>query len=168
VPGTLHASIDVRVPYQPMSSELAASVIELVNAGNREPIGHELFEEAWNQRSDLPRSSLLIGMTAAEVGFKTFIGDLVPDAEWLAFNAPTPPLVQMLEQYLPGLAVRQRITDTTPLLVPKKILDTIRKGVLLRNRIAHAGEDVKQDSLKEILGAVRDLLYLLDFYAGHV
>lgn len=41
-----------------------------VLANKVEPLGHELFREAWaNKRSD-PRSSLLMGITALEVGFK--------------------------------------------------------------------------------------------------
>jgi hypothetical protein len=38
-----------------------------------------------------PRSALIIGMSAAEVGFKQCVGYLVPDAAWLANHVPRPP-----------------------------------------------------------------------------
>jgi hypothetical protein len=166
VPGAFRLLVDPGIPYSRMNDGIRSSVIDLVHAGNREPIGHELFQEAWSQRTHIPRSSLLIGMTAAEVGVKSFIGDLVPDAEWLALHAPTPPLIQILTEYLPILPVRQHIKGTVP-FVPKVILESLKKGVNLRNKTAHAGESVKPDTLKEILQAVHDLLYLLDLYAGH-
>jgi hypothetical protein len=166
VPGAFRLIVDMGVPHKRMSEDIRSSVIEMVRTEEREPVGHELFQEAWSQRTHIPRSSLLIGMTAAEVGVKSFIGDLVPQAEWLALHAPTPPLVQMLTEYLPHLPVRQHIDGTFP-FVPMGILEALRKGVNLRNKTAHAGESVKFDTLKEILLAVRDLLYLLDFYAGH-
>jgi hypothetical protein len=53
-----------------------------------------------------------------------------------------------------------------PVAVPNQVIDILKKGVLLRNKTAHAGKDIDEDTLKEILQAVRDLLYLLDFYAG--
>jgi hypothetical protein len=72
----------------------------------------------------------------------------------------------MLTEYLPLLPVRQRIADY-PVCIPKEILDILKIGVTLRNKTTHAGYRVKEDTLKEILQAVRDLLYLLDVYAGH-
>ena len=166
VPGAFRLKMDWGIPHQRMSEGIRSSVIDLVRAGKREPLGHELFQKAWKQRTELPRSSLMIGMTAAEVGFKMFVADLVPHAEWLAMHAPTPPLVQMLTDYLPLLPVRQHINDY-PVSVPKEILSILKKGVLLRNATTHAGKSAGSDTLKEILLAVRDLLYLLDFYAGH-
>jgi hypothetical protein len=165
VPGFLGMRLSIGIPYRRMGDGVRASVTGLVEAGKREPLGHELFREAWNQRNELQRSSLLIGISAAEVGFKEFISDLVPHAEWLALHAPTPPLAKMLTDYLPKLPVRYRIRDAAP-FVPKGIADVLKKGVLLRNETAHSRGSVAHDTLEEILRAVRDLLYLLDLYAG--
>lgn len=52
----------------------------LLDAGELEPLAHVLFREAWGQRRANPRSSLLIGMTALEVGIKQYIAACVPDA----------------------------------------------------------------------------------------
>jgi len=165
VPGAIRLIIEPGIPFQRMNADVRLAVTEMVQRGTSEPAAHELFREAWSQRHDLPRSSLMIGITAAEVGFKAFVADLVPNAEWLAMNTPTPPLVQMLTDYLPLLPVSRRV-GASP-FVPTKVVDTIKKGVSLRNKTAHKGEGVKGDTLKEILNAVHDLLYLLDFYAGH-
>ena len=165
VPGHFTMEVDVGIPFTRMSDDLRASFTSLVKSGASEPLAHQLFHEAWNQRADSPRSSLLTGITAAEVGFKTFVSDLVPHAGWLAFNAPAPPLIQILTEYLPGLPVKQTF-GVSP-FIPKELLDVMKKGINLRNKTAHAGGDISRETLKEILVAVRDLLYLLDFYCGH-
>jgi hypothetical protein len=44
----------------------------------------------------------------------------------------------------------------------------MRKAVGLRNDIVHGHQtELKSDSLRDILVAARDLLYLYDLYAGH-
>jgi hypothetical protein len=166
VPGSLVATLDVGIPSKPLDSMRRASVAELVGDGQAEPLGHELFHEAWHQRKSMPRSSLLIGIAAAEVGFKALVSELVPHAEWLAMHAPTPPLEKMLKEYLPLLPVRQQIKNVAP-FVPARLIETLKEGIRFRNETAHRGKGVMEDTLKEILIAVRDLLYLLDFYAGH-
>ena len=166
VPTTLGARLEIIPPYRKLGEELLTEVKGMVSAGESEPVGRELLQEAWRQKNHLPRSALLIGMTAAEVGVKEFISKLVPSAEWLAFHAPTPPLVQMLVEYLPLLPVKATLQGL-PAFIPLDILDQLKKGVTLRNKTAHAGENVKEESLSELLSAIHDLLYLLDFYAGH-
>jgi hypothetical protein len=167
VPGRPHLVVRVSIPEQQMRKEIISDVQALVAAGHEEPLGHELFLEAMALRFENPRSSLLIGISAAEVGFKSFVGMLVPDAEWLALHAPTPPLTRMLTDYLPILPVKYRLGNpqVAP-FAPKKMIETIKKGVLLRNEIAHAGGEVSEETLQEILYAVHDLLFLLDFYSG--
>jgi hypothetical protein len=91
---------------------------------------------------------------------------LVPHADWLVFHTPTPPLTQMLTDYLPLLPVEQMF-GVRP-FIPRELLEILKKGVNLRNKTAHTGGGVSSETLKEILVAVRDLLYLLDFYSGHV
>ncbi len=45
-----------------------AEVADLVTYSQREPVAHELWREAWNLRHANPRSSMVIGVAAAEVG----------------------------------------------------------------------------------------------------
>lgn len=138
----------------------------MMNAGDSEPLGHELFLEAWGLRWGNPRSSLIIGMCAAEIGFKQCIGKLVPDAEWLANNVPTPPLDRMLSTYLPLLPAKLKIEGRV-LKPSARIRNAIKKGIEVRNRTVHVGsEPPKGEFLEELLLSIRDLLYLLDFYCG--
>jgi len=109
----------------------------------------------------------VLAIAAAEVGFKQFIGSLVPHAAWLVQNLPTPPLEAMLVKYLPSLPVKLRIKGKT-VSIPDRILSEIRSGVLLRNQIAHKGAvSPKSDKLQRILFAVSDLLWILDLYGGY-
>jgi hypothetical protein len=152
--------------YFRVSARLHGEMEALIKAGKTEPLGHELFLEAWGLRSGNPRSALIIGMSAAEVGFKQCIGKLVPDAEWLANNAPTPPLDKMLSSYLPLLPAKLRIEGHV--LKPSlRIRSAIKKGIEARNHSVHVGsEPPRGDDLEELLLSIRDLLYLLDFYCG--
>jgi hypothetical protein len=104
---------------------------------------------------------------AAETGVKHLISTLVPAAAWLVEEIPSPPLVQILEKYVPSLPARLTINGKV-LPPPDWLISVIRKGVRLRNEIVHGHQtELKSDSLREILLAVRDLLYLYDLYAGH-
>lgn len=132
-----------------------------------EPLGQELFSEAWSQRKNSPRSSLVIGIAAAETGFKESVIKLMPQASWLIANIQSPPLTKMLTDYLPLFEPKIKIKGKV-LSPPTKIIEMIIKGVNLRNDIAHGrAKEIKVDTLEEILRAVRDVLYLLDFYSGN-
>jgi len=51
----------------------------MIKPGAEEPLGRQLFREAWSEREMHPRSALVvIGVAAAEVGFKRLVGSLVP------------------------------------------------------------------------------------------
>ncbi len=143
-----------------------ADIDALLADGVSEPLGHELLREAWAERDGNPRSALVIGVAALEVGFKEFVATLVPQAEWLVENLPNPPVVRMLREYLPLLPFRCRFEDRV-LPPPQEILEIIHKGVILRNRTAHAsGATLRSETIKEILLAVSDVLWLLDYYRG--
>lgn len=132
-----------------------------------EPLGHELFLEAWEQRGINPRSALVLGIVAAEVGFKQCIAKLVPNAQWLADNSPSPPLAKMVTSYLPLLPAKLKIQGKV-LAPPKSVRKAIQDGVELRNKTTHVGNSApQQDVLEELLLSIRDLLYLLDFYCGY-
>jgi hypothetical protein len=139
----------------------------LVSAGLSEPLGHGLWREAWPHRASDTRSAIVIGIAALEVGLKECIAELVPAAEWLVERSPSPPVVMMLREYLPKLPARQRIADQVK-APPDALLKTLEKGVHLRNQIAHVGDTVPDyDTVEEILRAVKDVLWLLDYYRGY-
>ena len=139
---------------------------ELFSLISKEPLYHELFREAWELRIKNPRSSIVIGMSAAEVAMKECIATLVPEAQWLAQEAPSPPLVTMMKNYLPTLPVRNNF-DGKILPPPKSIRKDIEEGVKLRNKVVHVGKQAPEYSkIEEILLSVKDFLWLIDYYCG--
>jgi hypothetical protein len=157
------------IPFRSLNltDEALADVREQVREGATEPLGHELFREAWDQRLQNPRSALIIGYAAAEVGFKECAAFLIPHAAWLVENLPTPPLDKVLIQYVPNLPVKLTINGSNP-FVPKQIIARIREAMESRNKTAHTkGKRLSPDSLEGILRAIRDLLWLFDYHCGH-
>ncbi|MDH5651300.1 MAG: hypothetical protein OEZ39_05450 [Gammaproteobacteria bacterium] len=139
----------------------------LVGQNYHEPVHHHLFREAWGQRSGNPRSSLLIGLSALEVAIKESIAELIPNASWLVDNIPTPPVTRLLTEYLPTLPVENMISGRV-YPPPPEVIDKIKKAVSIRNRVAHVGgEPPGSDLLDELLEAIHDTIWLLDYYCGH-
>ena len=149
-------------------NELCNEVVELRNAGLDEPLGHQLFREAWNHRMLRPRSALVIGVAAAEVGFKKLVGSLAPPAQWLVDSVQTRSLPDMLRKFLPSLPVRARFQGKT-IRPPEKLIKILDEAVTRRNRLVHRGEtSPKGKELDGMLVAILDLLWICDLYVGHV
>lgn len=166
LPLTTHVSVESSRLYK--ATEATRPEIErLLETGSREPIGHTLFREAWAQRHSNPRSALVIGIAAAEVAFKEFVSDLVPLAQWLMKEIPSPPLPKMLRRYLPALPTRLKIQgEAKP--PPKQVHKLLQRGIELRNDIVHVpATAVSAFEVEDILSAVQDTLWLLDYYRGH-
>ena len=150
-----------------MPPGLAAQIAKDIAAADTEPFEHVLLREAWQQRNRNPRSALVIGYAAAEIGVKFFVGELVPSMKKFVADIPSPPLVKILSKYLDTLPAKLKI-DGQVKPPPKSIRKAIRQGMDARNSLAHIGiYDLTPDDLESILEAVRDLLYLLDYYRGH-
>lgn len=149
------------------SETIAASVGELVLGDQAEPLGHELLHEAEELfRTRNLRSALVIAVAAAEVGFKHFVAELMPECEWLLLNVPSPPLEKMLSDFLPSIPVRRKIRGKLP-EIPPSILGEIKKANTLRNQIVHGRSiAVKEDTVLEALPRLKDFLYLMDFWLG--
>ena len=132
--------------------------------GTSEPLGHELLREANVNRDSNPRSSLILGVAAAEVGFKQFASKSLPDTAWI-LELPSPPLIEMLNKF-PWCQLNLRINDKVP-AVPELIIDELKKAVNLRNKIVHSGiASLSFETLKSALDSVKDLLYFLDMLSG--
>jgi hypothetical protein len=148
--------------------DASEQVVAMVKAGLEEPLARQLFREAWSQRESRPRSALVIGVAAAEVGFKRLVGTLVPHAQWLVDEVQTPPLIKMLSRFLPTLPVKARIAGKS-IRPPKVLLKRLQDAVEHRNKLVHAGESPpNRDELDEMLRAVNDLLWICDLHQGHV
>lgn len=157
------------LPVAQQYSDTDLSEVQTLATENiHEPLGHELLQEAWELRKSNPRSALVIGLAAAETGFKQFASDRIPTASWLIENVPSPPLTKMLEHFLPNIPTQLKVYGKT-LPPPEGLLKILTKGIVLRNEIVHGkNAAVKHETVEEVLIVVRDLLYLLDFYNGHL
>ena len=140
------------------------AVADLVGASVDQPLAHELWRESWNLRHASPRSSLVVGVAAAEVGFKQLVALLVPGAETLVENLPSPPLELMIHRVLPALPVRSGVKAERR--CPRPIRKRIAQAVEARNLVVHRGATPAVD-LRSTLLDIRDFLYLLDYHAGH-
>ena len=169
VQDSLSLEFDVGIPFSQTGAEVIASLKDLRLNNIAEPLAHELFQEAWSQREENHKSSLVIGVAAAETGMKQLIVNLIPSAGWLLQNTQSPPLARMLEEYFPSLPTKLRISKGPPPPLPKTLISVLIKAVLLRNDIVH-GKEVHLDpkSLREILNVINDLLYIFDLYTGHL
>lgn len=159
--GEVSSAITLRDDVQNEIQDLVADQVD-------EPIGHSLFREAWHQRFQNPRSAIVIGIAALEAGVKQFIGILVPEARWLLEKTQVPPVVSMLKNYLSTLPVRNMIQGEIR-VPPKHVRRTLARGVELRNKIVHVGREsipIPLGDVIELLLAIQDVLWLLDFYQG--
>jgi hypothetical protein len=164
MPGSISARLGA-VSGLTLNPATLAVLEDAIQEGHDEPLGHQLHREAWGQFRSNPRSALVIGIAAAEIGFKRLVADLLPGAGWLIEHVPSPPLVSMLTDYMPILPVRLKLHDQV--VISPWIVGILKKGVRLRNELAHQGRAPRGDTVEEVLSAVKDLLWLLDYYAGH-
>jgi hypothetical protein len=140
-----------------------SEVASMLASDMHEPLAHQLWREAWNLRLTNPRSALVIGIAAAEVGLKQLIGTLVPLARWLVQELPSPPLVNMMKNYLPDLPIKADVERDRR--SPKHLRAMLDTAVQARNDVIHRG-DAPDIDLRATLAGVREFLYLLDLYEG--
>jgi len=158
----------------PSAKKIVHEVNTLMATGVSEPFAHVLFGEAWQQRHDNPRSAIVMGISAAEVGFKRFTSQTAPVTTWLVENLPSPPLLSMVWDYLPTLVntLPPRPIQLQPPRDDKNrpsgvIAKAIMDGVGIRNKVVHAGgESLKGETVERILNGIADLLWLLDYFQG--
>jgi hypothetical protein len=142
-------------------------VVRKVEAGVEEPLGRQLFREAWSQVGTNPRSALVIGVTAAEVGLKRLIATLVPETDWLMQEIQTPPIGKILRKFLLTLPLKARRWDGRPIAPPKQFIGLIEKAVEHRNKVVHTGAPPpRREELAKMLRAIGDLLWYYDVYQG--
>lgn len=161
-PTGLRLEFTIRGPWTHEQSEF---LNQKMSGELDEPFAHELLREAVANRKTNPRSSLVLAVAAAEIGFKQFVSRLLPDAAWLVEKLPSPELDKMLTQF-PWHKLRLEIQGRTP-QVPSPIRKKLKKAVELRNKVVHVGESqINAESLDYTLTSVRDLLYFLDALQG--
>lgn len=152
--------------YVRTTHEVLEDVKEYMQENKNQPLGYELFLEAWSQRMQNPRSSLILGIAAAETAFKHCVSTFVPDAKWLIENTASPDLIKMLADYLPQLPTSHKINGKV-FEAGASIRETLQVGVQMRNQIVHGRSTaLTYEKLDEILQAVIYVLRILDYCSG--
>jgi hypothetical protein len=152
------------------STDAIAMAERLMSDRIEEPVAHLLFREAWTQRFENPRSALVIGMAAAEIGVKDFVvHKLSKDGGhggWLMLEMQSPDLLKLVSVLLPKLVgqdVPRFVTGKVQGDYKDQVLDLLQKGVTLRNEVVHRPSDAPDVAVVgKVLAAVNDLLWLLD------
>jgi HEPN domain-containing protein len=147
--------------------EEIADLQAMAASGIHEPLAHALLRQALRASGQREyASALVMAVTALEIGVKHLVGILIPSAEWLALHAPSPPVVEMLKDYLPTIRVHESIGGyvASP---PAEILKTLKDAVYARNITVHRGPGkLKPDFIVRVLDAVADVLWMCDYFAG--
>lgn len=152
-----------------LTTAVETELQSLIDSHLGEPLAHGLFLEAWGHRERSPRSALVIGIAAAEVGFRHFLSEV---ASSMVSNQPLP---QQLKTNLPRL-LRNRIDLPSQSLPEQSILNRIEAACKARNTIAHippsevaryeeATKRLTAELTSDLL-AVSDLLWFLDYFSG--
>lgn len=137
--------------------------VERLAASGPEPLAQELYREASTQRTENPRSAVVLAVTAAEVGVihtAVMLEVPLPTRQRQTFRA-------LLEETVPRLAGARPIAGRV-LAPPPALINSLRSARALRNRIVHRGvRHPPEDAVNDALESARNLLLFLDFYAGH-
>jgi len=150
----------------PSPKRISLSLKKLVNIAHDQPLGHQLLREAQFLRNTNPRISIVVAISALEVAVKECISKLNPDSNWLIENLSSPEIRKLINEYMPKLLCKTALGEVLPL--PASLDDTIRKGVQIRNQVAHLGRQApSSESTDKILSAVQDVIWLLDVCSGH-
>ena len=123
-----------------LSSAVAEDAKKLIAEGKEDSISRQLFREAWALRLSNPRAALAVGYASLEIGCKELIGNLVPDAKWLAMEAPTPPLDKILTKFLPQLPKKRNFKGGPG--IPPPLLKHVREAMEARNTRPTRGSSI--------------------------
>ncbi|MGO8836989.1 MAG: hypothetical protein ACLQAH_01050 [Limisphaerales bacterium] len=147
--------------------QMAANFLELDDK-NEAPIHHLLFREAWKCHESEKRVSIVMATAAAEAAVKNLIGTLMPNTTWLLENTQSPPVVKIVEELFPKLPVKCSFNGVV-LSPPETLVEMLKRIITSRNKIVHGSPPAMptDKELEKWLLAVRDLLWLSDYYNGY-
>jgi hypothetical protein len=132
-----------------------------------EPLGHTLLHEACSLAVESPSGAILIMVAAVETSIKTHISRVAPDTAWLMEELQSPPIFNVLRDYIPWVHQR-RGEDMSFWTLVWPAIKKIKKLIEVRNKVAHTGK-IPEDAepVRAYLQVVSDILYLLDVLDGH-
>jgi hypothetical protein len=132
-----------------------------------EPLARQIFLEAVSLAEVNRRAAFILGFVAAELGVKHFgsgKSDSLSEA-WLLENVQSPPIDRLLREYLVPLTEKKTRSGDA---VPRTLVALFEKAMKTRNRLMHRGQEPPTaEEVARLLVGVNDLLYLLDWFAGH-
>jgi hypothetical protein len=144
-------------PKAAVSEQVIQEVIELVKKDVDEPLERQLFREAWNLREQYPKAAFVIGVAAAEIGFRSLIGPI----------GGRKAISRLLAQHWPGPRFKYTIQGRE-IKPSASILKVLKEGIQKRNAVIHEGAVAPgKDELREILSNIGQLLWIWDLYSGH-
>jgi len=158
LPGAVSAWVE-RIPQ--LGARHATEIERLIATTATEPFAYELLREA-RSLGENTRSAHIMAVTALEIGVKRFLAERIPDATWILDELQTPPVVRILQEFLPTL-----LPDSGWHPLSEGILKRLRSAVARRNKLAHVGQDPPSSiDVREVIELVAEVLYLLDWYRG--
>jgi len=145
-------------PKATVSEQVVQEIIGLVKQDVDEPLQRQLFREAWSLREQYPKAALVIGVAAAEIGFRRLVGPI----------KGTQGILKLLAKYWPGPSSGHKINGREINPAPS-ILAMLKTGIHKRDAVVHQGASApEQDELRDILWNISQLLWIWDLYAGHM
>jgi hypothetical protein len=145
-------------PKDKISETLCKEIVVLVEQGASESLERQLFREASNLRASFPKAALVIGVAGAEIGFRRLVGKI----------GGRTPITRLLKRYWPHPRPIPTIQGIQ-IKASTVLLDSLLIGIQARNEVVHNGSAAPNpDDLREILRNIGQLLWIWDFYSGHV
>jgi hypothetical protein len=150
-----------------LDDSVAPNISLLIDRGTPQPLGHDLLREAWRIHESNPRAAVVVAVAAIDTGVKQFIGNQLPQTEWLLRNLPSPPLHKLLRDLLPTVPSKAREYKAVPAL-DSSVVRVVREAVEKRNSLVHVGgAEVEREWLAALFRVARRLLYELDYHSGY-
>ena len=141
-----------------ISEALCKEIVDLVEQGASESFERTMFRQAWNLRGMYPKAALVIGVAAAEIGFRRLVGNA----------GGRKGILTLLNKYwphplpIPTVGGKQIKASATLLVI-------LKSSIHKRDAIVHEGAAAPdRDELRDILFNISQLLWIWDFYSGHV
>ncbi|MBE3640113.1 hypothetical protein [Mangrovicoccus algicola] len=143
----------------------AISAAEIIwrQADVDEPLSHQLLRDAHDVKMSSKKSALMISYAALEVGVKSHISNVVPKSAWLATNAPSPPIDQIIRTYIPIIHSGRPEVENWSVLSAH--FNQVKEFSKARNKLTHQGKELNFD-IEKWLTLTKDLLYIFDFLEG--
>lgn len=155
------------VPTLRVDRSVERELQELLERSGAAPIAFELLWEARDLCDQNPRSALLVGVSALEIGVKQFLVARLPEARWLVEHLQSPPVKRLLVEFLPQVdsAIHGDQKCAVP---PPEAIQQIEQAVGARNRLIHVtGKAPASETVARWLDYIESVLRHLDWQLGY-